>query len=115
MAVASPNSSNSQVASKKAQETALVREDYLHPAGRRAGLGLNAGFFSETFSAPFSHVSVEKGGKVDPMNTDPNPVKALFLEAVEKHAPDQWPAFLDRVCAGRSDLRGQVEVLLQAH
>jgi len=49
------------------------------------------------------------------MNADPNPVKALFLEAVEKHAPDQWPAFLDRVCAGRSDLRGQVEVLLQAH
>jgi len=44
VAVASPNSSNSQVASKKAQETALVREDYLHPAGRRAGLGLNAGF-----------------------------------------------------------------------
>src|SRR5579884_2081406 len=73
--------------------------------------------FAETFPAPFSHVSMrrEKGGKVDPMNADPNPVKALFLEAVEKHAPDQWPAFLDRVCAGRSDLRGQVEVLLQAH
>ena len=49
------------------------------------------------------------------MNADPNPAKAIFLEAVERHAPDQWPAFLDRACAGQPDLRGQVEALLEAH
>jgi serine/threonine protein kinase/tetratricopeptide (TPR) repeat protein len=49
------------------------------------------------------------------MNADANAAKAIFLEAVEKHAPDQWPAFLDRACAGRPDLRCRVEVLLQAH
>src|SRR6516165_7118700 len=49
------------------------------------------------------------------MNTDPNPAKAIFLEAVERHAPEQWPAFLDRACAGRPELRGHVEALLEAH
>ena len=49
------------------------------------------------------------------MNADPNPAKAIFLEAVERHAPTQWPAFLDRACAGQPDLRGQVEALLEAH
>ena len=49
------------------------------------------------------------------MNADPNPEKAIFLEAVERHDPDQWPAFLDRACAGQPDLRGRVEALLEAH
>ncbi len=49
------------------------------------------------------------------MNADPNPAKSIFLEAVERHAPDQWPAFLDRACAGQPDLRGPVEALLEAH
>src|SRR5262245_37421297 len=49
------------------------------------------------------------------MNADPNLVKAIFLEAVEQHAPEQWPAFLDRACAGQPDLRGRVEALLEAH
>src|SRR5262245_18590640 len=49
------------------------------------------------------------------MNPDLNQIKSLFLEAVEKHTPDQWPAFLDRVCAGQPGLRHGVEVLLQAH
>src|SRR5262249_26240625 len=49
------------------------------------------------------------------MNADPDPAKAIFLEAVERHAPDQWPAFLDRACAGRPDLRRRVEALLEAH
>jgi serine/threonine protein kinase len=49
------------------------------------------------------------------MSADPNRIKAIFLEAVEKHDPDQWPAFLDRACAGQPDLRGRVEVLLAAH
>ena len=30
------------------------------------------------------------------MNADPNQAKAVFLEALEKHNPDLWPAFLDR-------------------
>jgi serine/threonine protein kinase/WD40 repeat protein len=49
------------------------------------------------------------------MNADPNPAKAIFLEAVEKHDSDQWPAFLDRACAGQPALRRRVEVLLVAH
>ncbi len=49
------------------------------------------------------------------MNADPNVAKALFLEAVEKHAPDRWPAFLDQACAGQPELRHCVEELLQAH
>ena len=49
------------------------------------------------------------------MNADPKSAKAIFLEAVERHAPDQWPAFLDRACAGQPDLRGRVEALLEAH
>jgi serine/threonine protein kinase/tetratricopeptide (TPR) repeat protein len=49
------------------------------------------------------------------MNADPNSAKAIFLEAVERYAPEQWPAFLDRACAGQPELRGRVEVLLEAH
>jgi serine/threonine protein kinase len=49
------------------------------------------------------------------MNADPNPAKAIFLEAVERHAPHAWPAFLDRACAGQPNLRGRVEALLTAH
>jgi serine/threonine protein kinase/tetratricopeptide (TPR) repeat protein len=49
------------------------------------------------------------------MNADPNTAKAIFLEAVEKHDTAQWPAFLDRACAGQPDLRRRVEVLLEAH
>jgi serine/threonine protein kinase/tetratricopeptide (TPR) repeat protein len=49
------------------------------------------------------------------MNADTNQTKSVFLEAVEKHDPDQWPAFLDQACAGQPDLRQRVEVLLTAH
>jgi serine/threonine protein kinase len=49
------------------------------------------------------------------MNADPLSAKAIFLEAVERHAPDEWPAFLDQACAGQPDLRGCVEALLAAH
>jgi serine/threonine protein kinase len=49
------------------------------------------------------------------MKADPHSAKAIFLEAVERHSPDQWPAFLDRACAGKPDLRVQVEALLEAH
>ena len=30
------------------------------------------------------------------MNSDPNKAKAVFLEALEKHTPETWPAFLDQ-------------------
>ena len=70
--------------------------------------------FSETFSAPFSHVPVRRE-RLTIMNADPNPAKAIFLEAVEQHAPEHWPAFLDRACAGQPGLRRQVEALLEAH
>jgi serine/threonine protein kinase/tetratricopeptide (TPR) repeat protein len=49
------------------------------------------------------------------MNADPNPAKSIFLQALERHSPDQWPAFLDQACAGQPDLRGHVEALLKAH
>src|SRR5437879_2420217 len=49
------------------------------------------------------------------MNVDPNQAKAIFLEAVEKHDPDRWPAFLAQACADQPDLRRRVEVLLGAH
>jgi serine/threonine protein kinase/tetratricopeptide (TPR) repeat protein len=49
------------------------------------------------------------------MNADPRSAKAIFLEAVERHAPEQWARFLDEACAGQPELRQRVEVLLQAH
>ena len=49
------------------------------------------------------------------MNADPNQAKAIFLEAVEKHHPELWPAFLDQACAGEPELRSRVMVLLDAH
>ncbi len=49
------------------------------------------------------------------MNADPNQAKAIFLEAIEKHVAEQWPAFLDQACSGQPELRRRVEVLLQAH
>src|SRR5262249_2050979 len=48
-------------------------------------------------------------------NSDPQQAKAIFLQAVEKHKPDQWPAFLDKACSGQPELRRRVEVLLDAH
>ena len=40
--------------------------------------------------------------------------KAIFLEALDKHAPDEWPAFLEQACAGDAALRADVEELLRA-
>ncbi len=48
------------------------------------------------------------------MNANPNHARAIFLAAVENHAPDQWQAYLDVAC-GDADLRQRVEVLLHAH
>jgi serine/threonine protein kinase/tetratricopeptide (TPR) repeat protein len=47
--------------------------------------------------------------------SDPQQARSIFLEAVEKHAPDQWGAFLDEACGQDQELRQRVEVLLRAH
>jgi serine/threonine protein kinase len=48
------------------------------------------------------------------MGEQSNQVKAIFLAAIEQHAPDQWPAFLDQACAGNAPLRAEIERLLRA-
>ena len=53
--------------------------------------------------------------KVDPMNAQALDARQIFLEAVEKHAPDQWPEFLDAACCGDTALRERVQLLLNAH
>src|SRR5262245_47285018 len=40
--------------------------------------------------------------------------KSIFLEAIEKHAPERWPAFVEQACGGDAGLRGDVEKLLRA-
>jgi serine/threonine protein kinase/WD40 repeat protein len=41
--------------------------------------------------------------------------RSIFLEAVERHSPADWPAFLDSACGGDTDLRELVTRLLSAH
>jgi serine/threonine protein kinase/tetratricopeptide (TPR) repeat protein len=43
-----------------------------------------------------------------------NQAKSIFLAAIEEHAPEQWPAFLDQACAGDLRLRAEVEKLLRS-
>jgi serine/threonine protein kinase/Tfp pilus assembly protein PilF len=40
--------------------------------------------------------------------------KSIFLEALDRHTPEQWPAFVAEACAGDDDLRAGVEKLLRA-
>ena len=49
------------------------------------------------------------------MSTEARSARTLFLEAVERHQPDQWPAFLDSACGSDDVLRSQVLRLLDAH
>jgi serine/threonine protein kinase len=44
-----------------------------------------------------------------------NRAKAIFLAAVEEHAPERWPDFLEQACAGDVGLRAEVRNLLRAH
>jgi serine/threonine protein kinase/tetratricopeptide (TPR) repeat protein len=44
-----------------------------------------------------------------------NRERSIFLAAVERHAPDRWPAFLDEACGDDPELRLRVERLLRAH
>jgi tetratricopeptide (TPR) repeat protein/tRNA A-37 threonylcarbamoyl transferase component Bud32 len=48
------------------------------------------------------------------MSESAQQAKAIFLAALEEHTPEQWPAFLDRVCASNDSLRVEVERLLRA-
>ena len=41
--------------------------------------------------------------------------KEIFLEAVERYAPEDWSQYLDQVCPDNPDLRNRVERLLEAH
>jgi WD40 repeat protein/serine/threonine protein kinase len=49
------------------------------------------------------------------MGDSVNRAKSIFLAAIEKHAPDEWPVFLDGACAEDAPLRKRVEQLLRAH
>lgn len=49
------------------------------------------------------------------MSTIAENAKAIFLEAVEKHSPEEWPTFLEEACGNDRELRQRVEGLLQAH
>jgi serine/threonine protein kinase len=40
--------------------------------------------------------------------------KSIFLEAIDQHAPEQWPAFLEQACGGDLQLQADVERLLRA-
>jgi serine/threonine-protein kinase len=48
------------------------------------------------------------------MADESNRVQAIFLAAIEQHAPEEWPGFLDKACAQEPALRGRVERLLRA-
>jgi serine/threonine protein kinase len=48
------------------------------------------------------------------MANESNRVQAIFLAAIEQHAPEEWPGFLDEACAQEPALRGRVERLLRA-
>ncbi len=48
------------------------------------------------------------------MNEMRNRVKSIFLDAVENHPPERWPAFLDSACRDEPDLLVQVQALLNA-
>jgi serine/threonine protein kinase/tetratricopeptide (TPR) repeat protein len=40
--------------------------------------------------------------------------KSIFLAAIDEHAPEQWPAFVDHACGGDDVVRAEVERLLRA-
>jgi eukaryotic-like serine/threonine-protein kinase len=49
------------------------------------------------------------------MNVEAPRARAIFLDAVERHEPEQWPRYLGEACAGDDLLRLRVEALLRAH
>jgi serine/threonine protein kinase len=49
------------------------------------------------------------------MSPPPINPKQVFLDAIEQFGPDQWPGYLEQVCAHNLDVRHRVEALLEAH
>jgi serine/threonine protein kinase/tetratricopeptide (TPR) repeat protein len=49
------------------------------------------------------------------MSADFEKLREIFHEAVDRHPPDQWEAYLDRACADNEELRRQAAALLRAH
>ena len=49
------------------------------------------------------------------MSTVPETAKQIFLEAIEKIDPADWPVFIAGACRGNSELHQQLEELLKAH
>ena len=52
---------------------------------------------------------------VKAMTHTPRDAKSIFLDAIEKHSPEQWGAYLDVVCGDDAQLRTRAEELLKAH
>ena len=50
------------------------------------------------------------------MNDRSESAKSIFLEAIEKHVPEQWPAFVEQSCAGNISLKANqvIDVLRQS-
>jgi serine/threonine protein kinase/tetratricopeptide (TPR) repeat protein len=49
------------------------------------------------------------------MTVDFDKLRDVFHDAVERHLPEQWDAYLDQACAGDEELRRQAALLLKAH
>jgi serine/threonine protein kinase/tetratricopeptide (TPR) repeat protein len=49
------------------------------------------------------------------MSADFGKMRDIFLAAVERYKPEQWPTYLAQACAGDEELRRSVEMLLKAH
>jgi serine/threonine protein kinase len=49
------------------------------------------------------------------MSTQNNEARAIFLEAIEQHAPVDRADFIDRACAENPELRARVDGLLRSH
>src|SRR5260221_699936 len=49
------------------------------------------------------------------MIADPAQAKAIFLQAVGEHTPQDWDAYLGGICGDDAELRRQVVMLLEAH
>ena len=49
------------------------------------------------------------------MSVDQAKARSVFISAIENHAPNEWPTFLDEACGEDAELRVRVERLLKAH
>src|SRR5262245_34760288 len=56
-------------------------------------------------TANFALSSAVRRREVDLMAAQVLDARQIFLEAVEKHAPSHWPAFLDAACGNDAALR----------